>query len=271
MHRIVAALAIVLATSGPAFATWSVIALDQKTGAVAVGSAACLAQRSFVDLKAKGLMDLQAIVVPGKAVAVAQAGIADGIRTNQRLIYTELARGTDPDALLYMLLQDASIESRQFAILDMEGRQAAFSGSATPAVSLHQQGQVPGTDIRYSVQGDYLPSADALQAAVQALTMYSGALADRVMAAMEAADAYGGDRRCSCESQPTVKACETKTAHVAYLLLAQKSDRNKESYNDGQYAMYISVTDDDIKPAEDANPVKTLRLRYEAWKRARPN
>jgi hypothetical protein len=31
--------------------------------------------------------------------------------------------------------------------------------------------------------------------------------------------------------------------------------------------MYISVTDRDITPTENANPVKTLRLRYEAAKK----
>jgi hypothetical protein len=34
--------------------------------------------------------------------------------------------------------------------------------------------------------------------------------------------------------------------------------------------MYVAVTNDDIQPSEDANPVKTLRLRYEAWKKAHP-
>jgi len=28
------------------------------------------------------------------------------------------------------------------------------------------------------------------------------------------------------------------------------------------------VTDDDIKPSENANPVRTLRMRYDAWKKA---
>jgi hypothetical protein len=31
--------------------------------------------------------------------------------------------------------------------------------------------------------------------------------------------------------------------------------------------MFISVTDQDITPQEDANPVKTLRLRYERRKK----
>src|SRR5205814_3247088 len=109
---------------------------------------------------------------------------------------------------------------------------------------------------------------EVVDAAVAAFTNENGPLADRVMAAMEAADAKGGDKRCTCETEPKVAApCDGKTAHVAYMLRADKSDKNKESYNDGDYAMYINVTNEDIKPAENANPVKTLRMRYDEWKK----
>jgi uncharacterized Ntn-hydrolase superfamily protein len=271
VSRLFPACVFVLASCGPALATWSVIALDPKTGTVVVASAACVVQRDVAGLRAKGLMDVQAIVVPGKGAAVAQAEF-DGSRASQRLIYAELQKGTDPETILFMLRQDPSSGTRQFGILDMEGRHAGFSGAGNQPVSLHEQGEISGAGIWYSVQGDTLPGEDVVHAAVQALTEYSGELADRVMAAMEAADARGGDRRCSCESQPKVNApCETKTAQVAYLVRAEKNDSNKESYNDGKYAMYISVTNDDIKPTENANPVKTLRMRYEAWKRNRPD
>jgi hypothetical protein len=36
----------------------------------------------------------------------------------------------------------------------------------------------------------------------------------------------------------------------------------------GHGRAYLRVTDEDIKPNENANPVKTLRTRYEAWKKA---
>ena len=41
--------------------------------------------------------------------------------------------------------------------------------------------------------------------AALAFTRASGTMADRVMAAMEAADAKGGDRRCSCEKDPKLE------------------------------------------------------------------
>ena len=67
--------------------------------------------------------------------------------------------------------------------------------------------------------------------------------------------------------------CRTKTAtrngetaHVAYILRVDAGDPSGESFNDGDYALYISVTDEDIAPHENANPVRTLRIRYDAWK-----
>jgi uncharacterized Ntn-hydrolase superfamily protein len=263
------AIALSLFAAAPASATWSVIALDQKTGTVVVASATCVTQQALEGFPAKDLRDVQAIVVPGMGVAAAQAGV-DRTRANQQLIFAELQTGTAPDQILVMLKADSRIESRQFGILDMQGRTAGFSGSGNQAVSIDRQGRVEGTGIYYSIQGNIL-AADAVVAdAVKAFTSASGELTDRVMAAMEAADAAGGDKRCSCDREPKVDApCTTKTAHVAYILRADKDDKNGESFNDGQYALYLSVTNGDIKPEENANPVKTLRMRYDAWKRAR--
>ena len=89
------------------------------------------------------------------------------------------------------------------------------------------------------------------------------------MAAMEAADQYGGDHRCNCGNNPlTHVPCDDKTAHVAYIAIADKGDAVGVTHNDGKYFAYLSVTDDDTKAGESGNPVKTLRMRYDAWKKA---
>jgi uncharacterized Ntn-hydrolase superfamily protein len=140
-------------------------------------------------------------------------------------------------------------------------------------VSLSRQQQVAGTGIYFSIQGNILASDEVVTAAMTAFADAPGTLADRVMAAMETADARGGDKRCTCESKPlpaATAACESKTSHVAYILGAGPGDKSGAAFNDGQYAMYVAVTNDDILPAENANPVKTLRLRYDAWKKAHP-
>src|SRR5262249_53148916 len=118
--------------------------------------------------------------------------------------------------------------------------------------------------------------------AVQAFVKASGAITDRVMAAMEAADGSGGDSRCTCPpwpsdgSKPAIP-CDGKTAHVAYILMAEKSDTNGDSHNDGKYTMYLTVSQPGadhgpnvIRDGENLNPVKTLRMRYDAWRKAQP-
>jgi hypothetical protein len=68
---------------------------------------------------------------------------------------------------------------------------------------------------------------------------------------------------------------------VAYILAADPGDTNgpmdkPNLHNDGKYAMYIAVSQPNhgpafnIKPGEDLDPVKTLRLRYGAWLTAHP-
>ena len=261
---------LVVASASPAFATWSVIAVDQKTREVVIASATCVPQSAFAGFPAKGLMDVQAIVVPGKGVAAAQAGV-DRTRQNQQLIFNEIGQGTDPARILEMLKQDPNVEVRQFAIVDLQGRMVGFSGQKNQPASLSRQQQVPGTGIYFSIQGNILANDDVVTAAMTAFANASGTLADRVMAAMETADARGGDKRCTCESKPlpaATAACESKTSHVAYILRADAGDKSGAAFNDGQYAMYVAVTNDDILPAENPNPVKTLRLRYDAWKKA---
>jgi uncharacterized Ntn-hydrolase superfamily protein len=262
--------AAVLLVAQEASATWSVIAVDRAAGTVAIASATCVTQAQFARFPAKDLRDVQAVVVPGRGVAAAQAQV-DNTRANQQLIFAELRKGTPPEVILERLKADPRIRGRQFAILDMEGRAAGFSGEGNQPGSLDRQGQVPGMGIHYSIQGNILASEAVVTDAVRAFVEARGTLADRVMAAMEAADARGGDTRCSCDKGPAIDApCTAKTAHVAYLLVAERGDADGESYNDGRYALHLSVSDEDITPAEDANPVRTLRLRYDAWARAHP-
>lgn len=265
------ALTVAVLLPSQAWATWSVVALDRSTGRISIGAATCVAQAAFDRFPAKGLMDIQAIVVPGYGIAAAQAGV-DRTRANQMLVYAEMRKGTHPSAILAMLMADSSIQSRQFGMVDMQGRFAGFSGARNQAAASSVQGQVAGTEVYYAIQGNILASNAVVQNAVKAFEAASGSLDDRVMAAMDAADAAGGDKRCTCASTPrpnTVAPCTTRTAHVAYLLSADSSSVSGTSFNDGTYPVYINVTDQNTTTNEDPNPVKTLRIRYDAWKRDR--
>ena len=259
----------VLLTQSSAWATWSIVAVDKKTGQVIVASATCVAQAGFPKrqpLPSRDLMDVQAVIVPGVGVAACQAG-ADNTHQNQMTVFDELKKGTEPAKIIEILHMDPDIERRQFGILDMQGRSAGHNGARNSTASLFVPGHVG--DYYFQVQGNTLFSDQVMYEAALAFTRAKGTLADHVMAAMEAADAKGGDKRCNCETEPKPKApCDGKTAHVAYIVIANKADVTESSHNRGKYYAYIRVTDEDIKPTENANPVKTLRLRYDAWKKA---
>src|ERR687891_2894813 len=175
MYRLVLSLILLLATASPALATWSVIAIDGSTGRVVIASATC------VDRDDLFLMGVQAVIVPGKGVAACQAAV-DGTHKNQMLVFEELKKGTDPKAIIEMLSQDPAFQSRQFGIVDLQGRSAGHSGLTNGYVSQDMQGQVPGTDIFYSIQGNILRPGDLVPNAVQAFIKTQGALTDRVMA-----------------------------------------------------------------------------------------
>jgi Raf kinase inhibitor-like YbhB/YbcL family protein len=256
----------------PALATWSVIAVDRATGRVVIASATC------VDRDDQFLMGVQAVIVPGKGVAACQAAV-DGTHKNQMLVYQELEKGTDPKRIIEMLSQDPAFQSRQFGILDLQGRSAGHSGLTNGYVSQDVQGQVPGTEIFYSIQGNILRPGYVVPNAVQAFIRTTGTITDRVMAAMEAADGSGGDSRCNCPPWPTdgtapAIACDGRTSTVAYILAADPKDTNGDSHNNGKYAVYLTTSQPgpdkgpyQIKAGENLNPVKTLRMRYDAWKK----
>jgi len=282
MRRLLAALFLVLVLPSTALATWSVIAVDLATGRIVIASATCVNNNDAF------LMGIQAVVVPGKGVAACQAGV-DGSHANQMLVYREIMKGTDPARIIELLSADPQFQGRQFGIVDLQGRTAGHSGLTNGYVSQDIQGQVPGTQIFYSIQGNILRPSEVVPNAVRAFVNTQGALTDRVMAALETADKFGGDSRCTCpplpvDSLPAIP-CEGRTAYVAYILMAEKADHlgagtpradSTWEHNNGKYSLYITVTQpnqpgpNNIKPGENLNPVKTLRMRYDAWRKTQP-
>jgi uncharacterized Ntn-hydrolase superfamily protein len=271
-RRLVAALFCSLILPATAHATWSVIAVDASTGRVVIASATCVNQDDMF------LMGVQAVVVPGRGVAACQAGV-DGTHQNQMLVYREMQKGTSPERIIELLSADPAFQSRQFGIVDLKGRSAGHSGLTNGYVTQDIQGQVPGTQIYYSIQGNILRPGEVVPNAVKAFLNTNGAMTDRVMAAMEAADASGGDSRCTCPTTPDASnaiPCDGRTAYVAYMLMAEKNDTNGDSHNNGKYTMYLTVDQPEkggpnaIKAGENLNPVKTLRMRYDAWRKTQP-
>ncbi len=280
MRKTVLLLSWLAAFAAPAFATWSVVAVDRVSGRVVIASSTCTGTTDDF------LKDVQAVVAPGKGVAACQAGVDSATHQNQTLVFEELQRGTDPARIIEMLSQDPGFQSRQYGIVDLQGRMAGHSGLTNGFVTQDLHGQAPGTEIFYSIQGNILRSGGVVPGAVKAFLAAAGGVTDRVMAAMEAADAAGGDSRCTCQTPavPPESAsipCTNRTTLVAYILAADPGDTNgppdqPNSHNNGKYAMYITVSQPNhgpnfqIRPGENLNPVKTLRMRYDAWLKAHP-
>jgi hypothetical protein len=277
MRKLVLLLAVILCFESSAFATWSVIAIDRSNKRVVMAAASC------VDTTDDAMKTAIAVVVPGVGVAACQAA-ADNTHQNQMLVFGELQKGTDPQKIIEMLSVDPQFQSRQFGILDMQGRAAGHSGLTNSWETLFHHGQVPGTEIFYAIQGNTLRHG-TVNAAVDAFLSAKGSLTDRVMTALEAADKNGGDVRCSCPPPPAdgkpAIPCDDKHAHVAFILMANPNDTNGDSHNNGKYAMYLTVSQPVLangsdagpnrtKAGESLNPVKTLRMRYDAWRKTMP-
>lgn len=272
-----AVLAACTAVAGPASATWSIVAVDRATGRVSMATASC------VDVKTdREYRDLTLVVVPGVGIAACQAGV-DRTLKNQQFIFEELKKGTEPKAILERIARDdPDFQQRQFGIVDMKGRMASHTGLNNGYVAQVVQGQVPGTQIFYSVQANTMRAGKVVPNAAAAFLKTDGALTDRVMAAMDAADGSGGDARCTCPPYPTdgskpAIACSNRVAHAAWIIMADPKDPPGDSFNNGDYSLFLTVLQpgpdrgpNQIKPGEDLNAQSTLRMRYDAWRKTQP-
>lgn len=101
-----------------------------------------------------------------------------------------LAEGLSAEETLARLLaDDEDRELRQVGIVDAQGRAAAFTGDECLAWAGHQVGP------NYACQGNILIGEATVQAMASTFEGSSGPLADRLLAALAAGQAAGGDRR----------------------------------------------------------------------------
>lgn len=96
------------------------------------------------------------------------------------------------EILMELLKDDENAEQRQLAIIDMSGRAAVHNPTAAPPSSRYW-GAMTGRF--YCCQGNTLTGRDVVTAMAAAYEETVGSLADRLMAALIAADCAGGDHR----------------------------------------------------------------------------
>jgi len=164
----------------PQYATFSICAIDPATGQSGAG---VTTRVPFV----------------GRAVPHVRAGV--GAVCTQASTVVEygprgldlLAKGVEPQAVLQQLLaDDAAHESRQVGVIDMKGRAAAHTGKQNGNWAGSRQGRT------YTVQANIMVGPEVVEAIATHFESTEGtgmALAERMILAMEAGQAKGGDRR----------------------------------------------------------------------------
>lgn len=93
------------------------------------------------------------------------------------------------DTLARLIASDEGREHRQVGLVDAQGRAAAHTGAECLPWAGHRVGE------GYTCQGNILTGPETLGAMAAAYEGASGALADRLIAALLAGDRAGGDRR----------------------------------------------------------------------------
>jgi uncharacterized Ntn-hydrolase superfamily protein len=168
-----------LATAAPVrpVATYSIVARDPATGQLGVA-----VQSHWFSV--------------GSVVPWAEAGV--GAVATQSFVdpsYGPLglalmkAGRPAPDALAALLAGDAQREVRQVGMVDAKGRVATHTGK----LNIPAAGGRAGTE--YVVQANLMEKPTVWPAMARAYEGASGDLADRLLAALEAAEAEGGDIR----------------------------------------------------------------------------
>lgn len=157
--------------------TWSILARDSATGALG----AAVASRFF----AVGAL---CIHVEGGVAALATQALVNPMYAVHAM--PRLREGKAPEATLAALVgPDPGRAERQCHILDASGRIALHTGPDCVSWA----GHVRGTDV--SVAGNMLAGPEVVTRTLDGFMAASGSLAERLLAAMEAGEAAGGDKR----------------------------------------------------------------------------
>ncbi len=157
--------------------TFSIVARDPVTGELGVA-----VQSHWFAVGA---------VVPWVEAGVGAVATQSFVDPNYGKLGLELMRAGKPapEVLKALLAADESPEVRQVAMIDAEGRVAAHTGSKNIA----EAGQLVGKG--YSVQANMMLNDKVWAAMARAFETTAGDLADRMNAALDAAQAVGGDIR----------------------------------------------------------------------------
>jgi uncharacterized Ntn-hydrolase superfamily protein len=158
-------------------ATYSIVARDPATGELGVG-----VQSHWFGVGA---------IVPFAEAGIGAVATQSFVDPSYGPLGLELMRAgrTAPEALAGLLEADPHPDVRQVAMIDAAGRVAAHTGENAIIAAGHHTGE------NYSVQANMMGSETVWPAMAAAFEATRGDLAERMLAALEAAQAEGGDIR----------------------------------------------------------------------------
>jgi hypothetical protein len=248
-----------------ASATWSIVVVDRKTGEVGVAGATCVENIYLIGRLPLALPGLGGGVIQASGSFTDLVPMAAGLR----------ARLSPAEVLELVQAAEPVVGELQTGIVALyPGAPVTFSGQGTQAARGGVVGEVG--DLAYAIQGNVLAGFAVVTRAEAALLAARGDLGQRLMAAMEAARAYGGDGRCSCTIGPRPNSCGSpppsfrKTAHGAFVLIARMGDEQPPCLNGGDCQLtsfHLSLNVRGQRP--DPDPVLTLAERYAEWRAER--
>ncbi len=161
----------------PTVATFSIVALDPDTGEIGVA----------VQSKIVGVGSVVPFAKAGVGAVATQAYANVGYGP---LGLLALNTGMTPKATMELLTREDPLrESRQVGILSATGETATFTGKDCMDWAGGKTGK------NYAVQGNILNGEDVITAMAKAFEDLDGVLAERLLAALEAGQTAGGDRR----------------------------------------------------------------------------
>ena len=248
--------------------TWSVVGVDPATGDVGVVMASCVPGT---------LADALAALVPGKGAAATQASFDVN---NRNRVFEALKQGLPAEEVIRIATDttvDTRLGSRQYGVVTMSGgtvRTAGFTGKpmldgAAAPDSRRYAGIRADASKGVSVQGNTLAApavvGNALAAYVWDDPVGFNTLPDRLMRAIEAGSAAGGDVRCNTD-------VVRQTAATAMIVVARGTDAPYATERIGMSdqgtpkAPWLALSVTVSRDVKD-NPLLELRRRYDEWRR----
>ena len=250
--------------------TWSVVAVDKQTGDVGVASASCVGELHI---------DAIAALVPGYGAAATQAAFdIDNRNRVFDLLKTKTQTATDIIGEVSSKDYDRQVETRQYGVITFVDNGVVDLAGFTGTENDDWAGDMQEDGERWaiSVQGNILEDEFVVANALEAFTIIDGengddeniALSDRLLRALEAGSAAGGDKRCNSGDTQ-------QTASSAFIMVAKNSTDAKpfaardigkvDNQRDGDGStpwLYLTVAE----PSLGRNPLLALREECDTWR-----